>query len=299
MLLQLMGNTSSNSARGQATHADTPSRSASRKSRSQHPQNHRDAPPPPSSPSPARTQGDANQRSVDDKSQTSQKRLPHRSLRNKKKSLELPDLALALSPPNGAGSAGAGISGPYRRPQASSPIAIPIRSSQNGSAAPDEPRLKTIPTAQGNVNGQPPPMAEVIVQPPMDARGSANSHMRGGPLPYNSTRSFGGAGRGRPLPSFVLHAQQANMFSPEDIHSSIPLALRKAELSGGEGEQVEPLAESVSHNAKRDSTEGVQPAQVCVVWRGGGKSVFLIRAGDSNWKGRQPMEFECVNSVRL
>ena len=299
MLLQLMGNTSSNSARGQATHPDAPSRSASRRSRSQHPQNHRDAPPPPSSASPARAQGDANQQSADDKSQTSQKRLPHRSLRTKKKSLELPDLALALTPPLAAGPAGAAISGPYRRPQASSPIAIPSRSSQNGAPAPDEPRLKTIPTAHENLNGHPPPMAEVIVQPPIDPRGRAHSHMRGGPLPYNSTRSFGGAGRGRPLPSFVLRTQQANVFSPEDIHSSIPLALRKAELSGGEGEQVEPEAEGVPHDTKRDSAEGKQPAQVCIVWRGGGKSVFLVRAGDNNWKGRQAMEFECVDSVRL
>jgi len=29
-----------------------------------------------------------------------------------------------------------------------------------------------------------------------------------------------------------------------------------------------------------------------IYWRGGGKNVTLIRAGDDNWKGRQPMEKE-------
>lgn len=228
---------------------------------------------------------------MDDKSPTSQKRLPHRSLRTKKKSLELPDLALALTPPISAGAAGSGASGPYRRPQASSPIAIPTRSNQNGAPAPDEPRLKTIPSAYDYVNGQPPPIAEVIVQP-ANGRERGHSHMRGGPLPYNSTRSFTGTGRGQPLPSFVLRTQAAGMFAPEDVHSSIPLALRKAEPSGeSEAEREEG---ALPHGAKRDSAEGKQPAQVCVVWRGGGKSVILVRAGDNNWKGRQPMEFECV-----
>ena len=88
------------------------------------------------------------------------------------------------------------------------------------------------------------------------------------------------------------------MFAPEDIHSSIPLALRKAE-PGGAVEDAEREGEAAPHDAKRDSTEEKQPAQVCIVWRGGGKSVFLVRAGDNNWKGRQAMEFECVNSVRL
>jgi hypothetical protein len=352
---RLMGNTSSSHSNRSTANSSTdpPSRSGSRRSRSLH---HRDAPAPPSStassanhspnrPASTAAAGDAqNSLAPDDNNSKSHqqqqqqaatpKRLPHRSLRTKKKSLELPDLALALTPPVSSGPGGPGMAGPYRRPTASSPIAIPIK--PNGSSATEEPRLKTIPTeinvnanADTNVNGQQqqqqqqqkyPPMAEVIVQQPSETaattRGRGHSHIRGGPLPYNSTRSFTGASaRGRALPSFVLRAQATNMFSPEDIHSSIPLALRKAEPSGGgsgsgggeeaelegsgrrggggaedDGEGVESGA--VARDSKRDSTGEKLPAQACIVWRGGGKSVFLMRAGDNNWKGRRPLDYE-------
>jgi len=33
-----------------------------------------------------------------------------------------------------------------------------------------------------------------------------------------------------------------------------------------------------------------QPVSVKITWAGGGKTVLLARAGDDNWKGRQPME---------
>lgn len=79
---------------------------------------------------------------------------------------------------------------------------------------------------------------------------------------------------------------------PEDVHSSIPLALRKAET--GASEDAELQEEKTQHAAARQSADEKQPAQVCIVWRGGGKSVVLMRAGDNNWKGRQPMEYEYV-----
>jgi len=32
------------------------------------------------------------------------------------------------------------------------------------------------------------------------------------------------------------------------------------------------------------------PVPVNIVWKGGGTEVILARAGDDEWKGRQPME---------
>ena len=60
-------------------------------------------------------------------------------------------------------------------------------------------------------------------------------------------------------------------FVPEVVHSTIPLALVKAEGDG----LVRP-----------------EHITVTIKWRGGGKSVTLARAGDDYWKGRQVMELE-------
>lgn len=59
-------------------------------------------------------------------------------------------------------------------------------------------------------------------------------------------------------------------FVPEVVHSTIPLALVKAE-----GDVPRP-----------------EHVTITIKWRGGGKSVILARAGDDYWKGRQPMEYE-------
>ncbi|EJC98143.1 uncharacterized protein FOMMEDRAFT_24144 [Fomitiporia mediterranea MF3/22] len=299
-MLQLMGNTSSSqSNRGSATHSsssnqDSPSRTSSRRSRSQH-----------YSATPASTDRRSPTRASDaqgqpaEAPQNQQKRLPHRSLRTKKKSLELPDLALAISSPPGAqagNGAATGPTGPYRRPQASSPIAIPTRPGSGvGPGAPSranqESRLRSIPSAATNAAVQNmPPMAEVIVQAEAAPRGRGNPHIRGAPLQYTSTHSFTGTGRGQTLPSFVLRSHPHGGFVPEDVKSSIPLAIRTA----GEGAEAEEETEreKAEYIAPRRSTEEKQPAQVCIVWRGGGKSVFLMRAGDNNWKGRQPMEYD-------
>ena len=59
-------------------------------------------------------------------------------------------------------------------------------------------------------------------------------------------------------------------FVPEIIHSTLPLALVKAE----------------------EELSNPEPVQVKIVYRGTGQSVILTRAGDDNWQGRQPMQFE-------
>ena len=275
----IMGNTSSTAKHPHSLPLDSPARSHSRRSRSTAPQTPaspagaaaaaRTASPsprspsvaPPPSPAPdAQQQGTASSTGQQSQSSTAKQKLPHRSLRTKKKSLELPDLALALTSsssttpsshanpaagPSGA-SAAAGqasaVSGPYRRPQASSPIAIPA--TPNGIPllpGEQQDRLPTIPTNVVNA-AQQLPMAEAIVQtppaPPAGRGRAVNHHMRGAPLQYNSTRSFAGAyatatgqqgqQQQQQPPSFAARSQQQPHagFVPEDIHSSIPLALR-------------------------------------------------------------------------
>ncbi|PAV17219.1 carbohydrate-binding module family 48 [Pyrrhoderma noxium] len=330
--VRLMGNTSSSQNR--QTAQDPPNRSHSRRSRSQHlgtpsqsQQQSRsssrasaDVNISPDSPSSASQQQQQSQSS-------SQKRLPHKSLRQKKKSLELPDLALALTPaPSGAASSVSG--GPYRRPQASAPIAIPSKNGAQTSTSSAaiaaakaayeyEQRLKANPPAEGTNSAQ---MLDLFNEPP--ARGRGNSLFRGAPIQYNSTRSFTGTSRGQPqFQSFGLRGAGTDQeqdddeegggggtFKAEDVHSSIPLALRHAEERGaggtddeaqGEESGLEEEKENGDGSAKgsavgapRKTSEEKQPVQVCIIWRGGGKSVILIRAGDNNWKGRQQMEYD-------
>lgn len=318
-----MGNTSSsanNRAQANASStsplpSETPQRSSSRRSRQPPATNaqqpHRDAPPVPAQVdkhrSPSRTPADAQSRAGD--AQQKPSRLPHRSLRQKKKSLELPDLALALSPATGLapGQAGVGaggggaVPGPYRRPQASSPIAIPTVRGPNGvPIRTNTDRPKTIAAASTDVVTQ---LLEFEMAQQQQAREDPtqqqtrgqNPHFPGAPLQYSSTRSFTGASRNQPMQSFALREHSYGGFVPEDVRSSIPLALRKAE--SGTQEDEEKVGAGVAQSEGRTSVEEQkQPVQVHIVWKAGGKIVELIRAGDNKWKGRQPMDFEYVYS---
>lgn len=67
-------------------------------------------------------------------------------------------------------------------------------------------------------------------------------------------------------------------FKPEVVHSTIPIALNKH------------LDHSIDDDGKRRLKKEEVPMKI--YWRAGGKNVILIRAGDDNWKGRQPMEKE-------
>jgi hypothetical protein len=63
------------------------------------------------------------------------------------------------------------------------------------------------------------------------------------------------------------------------IRSTIPLGLARADVP-------QPPA----RNRLSPIDEPAHPVDKKISWRGGGKSVFLARAGDANWKGRQLME---------
>ena len=53
--------------------------------------------------------------------------------------------------------------------------------------------------------------------------------------------------------------------------------------AGSDGEVASPV---------RDNDLLADPVPVKIVWKGGGSEVVLARAGDDEWKGRQPMERE-------
>lgn len=181
----------------------------------------------------------------------------HRSLRTKKKSLELPDLAsLTLTPANSSpASASASPHSQYRRPQASSPIPIPA------SARPPPPRGFQ---PQNNL-----PSAAHI----------AYNHRHRSYLSsaYPSTHSFDHGGspprHQEPIPEHD-HEPVRGKRAPkpkETVHSTLPIVVIKGE--------DEPKSDDV-------------PSTIMIKWRGGGRNVILARAGDDNWKGRQQMDYE-------
>lgn len=182
----------------------------------------------------------------------------HPSLRTKKKSLELPDLASLALTPSSSSPASVSPHGAHRRPRASSPIPIPI------SAQPTPQTFRP----QNNL--------------PSAAHLALNNYNRD-PSTFNVPR---GRYRSSYLPSanpstrsFMSRVQDTSpvreelprpRFVPEVVHSTLPLALIKAE---------------------EDATNP-EPVSVKIVWHGGGRSVVLARAGDDNWQGRQPMDFD-------
>ena len=244
---------------------------------------------------------------------------PHRSLRTKKKSLELPDLALLSLTPGQSQQASANSS-PYRRPlRAASPIPIPIPVSNNGtinnasntgtSPRGRQPNVKVNLARETNTSNfssdlllEQPPSTHIPV-PHHHPRNRNNPYFRGAPLQYNSTHSFASRGQAIAQPRMQeLYAEsqiEVSMhpdrqeFIQETVHSTIPLALHKAEeeLAAATTSTLAELGQPASNRPSDDSKE---PVNVKITWHGRGKSVVLARAGDNNWKGRQQMESECV-----
>ncbi|EMD39820.1 carbohydrate-binding module family 48 protein [Gelatoporia subvermispora B] len=183
----------------------------------------------------------------------------HRSLRQKKKSLELPDLAsLTLTPANLSPQSGSPHSA-YRRPRASSPIPIPT--------SPNPPQQVFRP--QNNL----PSAAHVgfsATDLPAQPRRGRYRDRSGLSSVYPSTRSFYSRGHGSPPPEVPEEPPVQQEFVPEVVNSTLPLALVKAEEDIGR----------------------LEPVSVKILWRGGGTNVVLARAGDNSWQGRQPMDFD-------
>lgn len=147
-----------------------------------------------------------------------------------------------------------------------------------------------------------PPSTHIPV--PHHPRNRNSPYFRGAPLQYNSTHSFASRGQAAAQPrmqelyaesQFEVSSQPDRQeFIQETVHSTIPLALHKAEeeLAAATINSPADLGQPASN---RPSEEPKEAVSVKITWYGGGKSVVLARAGDDNWKGRQPMESECVD----
>jgi hypothetical protein len=223
----------------------------------------------------------------------------HPSLRTKKKSLELPDLAsLAFS---SSSSQSPSQGSPYsastaqngRQILTSSPIPIPFASpSARNRPQNNFPSTQQLPDAH---------LAQPSTHIPINT--NRNPYIRGAPMPYNSTHSF------TTRDNHNIHQQQRSHehrrspppFVPETVHSTIPIALTKAKqeliAEAAEENSTEQQQLLAKNNALPDDPK--EPVPVKITWNGGGKSVILARAGDDNWKGRQPMSRECVLLILL
>ncbi|RDX49960.1 hypothetical protein OH76DRAFT_1350055 [Lentinus brumalis] len=171
----------------------------------------------------------------------------HRSLRYKKKSLELPDLASLTLTPASSSPASVSPHPGHRRPRASSPIPIPT----SANPAPQTFR------PQNNL-----PSAARI-----DRMADGRSRYKSSLSALASTRSFQSVVQDSPPRTDV---PLKGDFVPEVVHSTIPVALHKAE----------------------EDAHKPEPVQYKVVWRGEANKVLLLRAGHDHWQGRQPMDFD-------
>ena len=191
----------------------------------------------------------------------------HPSLRTKKKSLELPDLAsLSLDSTRG-------------RQAKSAPIPIPISEpncfrhyQQCLHPQPQQPppRARHLPST-ADVN--PVPSYPTLPRPNSAAptgRQQQNQVARMQEL-YNDSQ--------QPIHSPSHHRS----FEQETVRSSIPVALSKALLN-----ELQIIQQG--YPRKEDLLVDFVPVKI--VWKGGGTQVLLARASDDEWKGRQPMEKE-------
>jgi 5'-AMP-activated protein kinase beta subunit, interaction domain/Glycogen recognition site of AMP-activated protein kinase len=211
----------------------------------------------------------------------------HRSLRTKKKSLELPDLAsLSLTPaPSHLNSPNHSPRPHHRRPKASSPIPIPSQSPATNGVdyhyqSYSRPNLPST-TQMPDVLVQHPTHPHIPVFPPAQRHTSTLNA---------STRSFTRPPQATHLPPIRdvepgrdPEAKVVSFF-PETIHSTIPIGLVR---------QDAPQPPTRTRLSPID--EPPHPVDIKISWHGGGKTVYLARAGDANWKGRQLMERRCVD----
>jgi hypothetical protein len=210
----------------------------------------------------------------------------HRSLRTKKKSLELPDLAsLSLTPaPSHLNSPNHSPRPHYRRQKASSPIPIPAHSlTPNGAdhhyQSHARPNQLPSTTQMPDVLVQQQPPTHIPVFPPSQRLRSTQTASRSFTRPSQATHL-------QPINDVEPPREQEAKVAPfvsETISSTIPLGLTQADV---------PQPPTRARLSPID--EPPQPVDVTISWHGSGKNVLLARAGDANWKGRQVMTRRCV-----
>ena len=197
---------------------------------------------------------------------------PHPSLRAKKKSLELPDLAsLQLSLENTRG----------RQAQAKS-ASIPI------------PRTPPSDFRHYNQSQHPPPRA------PRHLPSTTDVDLVADYPPFPRTNPAAPRGRQQQQQQVARMQELYNQsqqpthlpsphrsFQQETVRSSIPVALIKALPN-----ELPPAEEIVQQEYPQKEDLLADFVPVKIVWKGGGTQVVLARAGDDDWKGRQFMEKE-------
>ncbi|KAF4577270.1 hypothetical protein EYR40_009362 [Pleurotus pulmonarius] len=202
---------------------------------------------------------------------------PHKSLRQKKRSLELPDLA-QLGFTNVA---------PLRQPQ-SNPINIPSTNAGNGADIDAAAGRRPLPEdfSAGDVTVYPMPANHRQSNYYRSARNDTRDFM---PPPNQQRGRTGGAHYHPSIPSVLnLPTHQPQPFVQETVYSTIPMALGKADGLGEilQDTPLEPEADPIH-----------EPVNVKITWTGGGKNVLLARAGDDDWKGRQEMDPDPNNNT--
>ncbi|KAF8644655.1 hypothetical protein AX16_008315 [Volvariella volvacea WC 439] len=221
---------------------------------------------------------------------------PHNQsqLKSKKRSIELPDLALLTG-------------SPYRTrnhtPPRSAPIPIAPGSANANTSDPAAPanrfrpqnRLSAIDEddlvahhANPRIPFPPPPAQQPNYRSHQDTyypSSHAAAQARAAQELYNQANA-----PIQPPPPPPPHPhrhpspsrQRRSSFVQETVYSSIPIALPQAVEN--------PDDPNASSNI-------LSLVPVKIVWRGGGSSVILIRAGDDDWKGRKPMDRESPSSA--
>jgi hypothetical protein len=195
---------------------------------------------------------------------------PHPSLRTKRKSLELPDLASLSS----ANSRGRQISTPPKSASIPIPAGPPPPSIIPGEAGRQRPPPSFASTTDVLIQE---PSTHIPFPPPSNNRfrnrqRSAQQQQRIQEL-YNQSHVLP-----PPPPSPTSSIPK---FIPETVLSSLPVGLTKA-----------VALSDIAGIAAIDEIPQPELVPGRITWRGGGKTVFLSRAGDDDWKGRQTMERE-------
>jgi hypothetical protein len=229
--------------------------------------------------SPAPASSSSSARQSQSPASGSQPPQPHKSLRTKKRSLELPDLAqLSLTPVYASPPTSARASPNGRRgPRTSSPIPIPVTSANARAIPGSERRVRysTISDVQ----------IDTIAQP---TRG------RSGQRYEDQEQQRQQQQQQQQQMMYVLQDPRLQGFVPEIVNSTIPIHLRQVDGDATAEATAAPGPGDTSITRNPLAPEIIKEVNTPIRWKGGGKSVYLVRAGDHNWKGRQQMTLEWV-----
>ncbi|KAK7025471.1 galactose metabolism-related protein [Paramarasmius palmivorus] len=208
---------------------------------------------------------------------------PHRSLRAKKKSLELPDLApLSLNPYQNSQP-----TTPYR----SIPVPIPPQVRQGSlfwnEGQPVDPDYRSRKRTSNNSSRQPSTQSSFV----------SSQHTQSRPHSYRTQESplttpllsstEDGAARDEEKEN-VVNSGQYNPFT--SLREALPV--KKTISPAISGELVD---KEVLEKKERESLDGDE-VMVKISWHGGGTNVFLARQGDDEWRGRRRMDRESPDS---